>query len=141
MKRILHSVSVKNITFKFSYNWFKIDIFRLMRQKSILDFHFDYWKPSLIFTQPELSLVIIMMGICDVWQQLNLVDDIEPTTQLQQNDWKNKGDIPTISHFWHSSRLSWKYIPQETPLGNWKALSRMEKKFVKGNFNISNFSP
>ena len=26
MKRILHLVSVKNITFKFSYNWFKIDI-------------------------------------------------------------------------------------------------------------------
>ena len=26
MKRILHFVSVKNITFKSSYNWFKIDI-------------------------------------------------------------------------------------------------------------------
>ena len=26
MKRILHLVSVKNITFKSSYNWFKIDI-------------------------------------------------------------------------------------------------------------------
>ena len=28
MKRILHLVSVKNITFKSSYNWFKIDILR-----------------------------------------------------------------------------------------------------------------
>ena len=26
MKRILHKVSVKNITFKSSYDWFKIDI-------------------------------------------------------------------------------------------------------------------
>ena len=26
MKRILHLVSIKNITFKYSYNWFKIDI-------------------------------------------------------------------------------------------------------------------
>ena len=26
MKQILHLVSVKNITFKSSYNWFKIDI-------------------------------------------------------------------------------------------------------------------
>ena len=31
MKRILHFVSVKNITFKSSYNWFKIDIRRLLR--------------------------------------------------------------------------------------------------------------
>ena len=47
---------------------------------------------------------------------------------------RNKGDIPRISHFWHSSRLSWKYIPQETPLGNWKALSRMEKKVCERQF-------
>ena len=31
MKRILHLVSVKNITFKSSYNWFTIDILRLVR--------------------------------------------------------------------------------------------------------------
>ena len=31
MKRILHLVSVKNITFKSFYNWFKIDILRLLR--------------------------------------------------------------------------------------------------------------
>ena len=31
MKRILHFVSVKNITFKSFYNWFKIDIFRQLR--------------------------------------------------------------------------------------------------------------
>ena len=31
MKRILHLVSVKNITFKSSYNWFKIDVLRLLR--------------------------------------------------------------------------------------------------------------
>ena len=31
MKWILHLVPVKNITFKSSYNWFKIDIFRLVR--------------------------------------------------------------------------------------------------------------
>ena len=48
---------------------------------------------------------------------------------------RNKCDvIATISHFWHSSRLSWKYIPQETPLGNWKALSRMEKKVCERQF-------
>ena len=47
---------------------------------------------------------------------------------------RNKGDISTIFHFWHSSRLPWKYIPQETPLGNWKALSRMEKKVCERQF-------
>ena len=31
MKQILHLVSVKNITFKSSYKWFKIDILRLLR--------------------------------------------------------------------------------------------------------------
>ena len=31
MKRILHLVSVKNITFKSSYNWFKIDIHQQLR--------------------------------------------------------------------------------------------------------------
>ena len=31
MKHILHLASVKNITFKSSYNWFKIDILRLVR--------------------------------------------------------------------------------------------------------------
>ena len=31
MKRTLHLVSVKNITVKSSYNWFKIDILRLVR--------------------------------------------------------------------------------------------------------------
>ena len=31
IKRILHLVSVKNITFKSSYNCFKIDILRLVR--------------------------------------------------------------------------------------------------------------
>ena len=31
MKRILHLVLVKNITFKFSYNWFKIDIHQQLR--------------------------------------------------------------------------------------------------------------
>ena len=31
MKRILYLVSVKNITFKSSYNWFKIDILGLLR--------------------------------------------------------------------------------------------------------------
>ena len=31
MKRILHLAYVKNITFKASYNWFKIDILRLDR--------------------------------------------------------------------------------------------------------------
>ena len=30
MKRVLHLVSVKNITFKPSYNWFKIDILILI---------------------------------------------------------------------------------------------------------------
>ena len=31
MKRILHLVSVKNITFQSSYNWFKIDIHQQLR--------------------------------------------------------------------------------------------------------------
>ena len=31
MKRILHLVSVKNNTFESSYNWFKVDILRLVR--------------------------------------------------------------------------------------------------------------
>ena len=31
MKRILHLISVKNITFKSSYNWFKIDIHQQLR--------------------------------------------------------------------------------------------------------------
>ena len=31
MKRILHLVSVKSITFKSSYNWFKIDIHQQLR--------------------------------------------------------------------------------------------------------------
>ena len=31
MKRMLHLVSVKKITFKSSYDWFKIDILRLPR--------------------------------------------------------------------------------------------------------------
>ena len=31
MKRILHLASVKNVTFKTSYNWFKFDILRLDR--------------------------------------------------------------------------------------------------------------
>ena len=31
MKQILHLVSVNNITFKSSYNWFKIDILMLVR--------------------------------------------------------------------------------------------------------------
>ena len=31
VKRILHLVSVKNITFKSSYNWFKIDIHQQLR--------------------------------------------------------------------------------------------------------------
>ena len=31
MKQILHLVSVKNITFKSSYNWFKIDIHQHLR--------------------------------------------------------------------------------------------------------------
>ena len=31
MKRILHLVSVKKITFKSSYNWFKIDIHQQLR--------------------------------------------------------------------------------------------------------------
>ena len=31
MQRILYLVSVKNITFKSSYNWFKIDILRLVQ--------------------------------------------------------------------------------------------------------------
>ena len=31
MKRILHSVSVKNISFKSSYNWLKIDIHQQLR--------------------------------------------------------------------------------------------------------------
>ena len=31
MKRILHLVSVKNITFKSCYNWFKIDFLRLLQ--------------------------------------------------------------------------------------------------------------
>ena len=31
MKQILHLVSVKNITFKSSYNWFKIDIHQQLR--------------------------------------------------------------------------------------------------------------
>ena len=31
MKRILHLISAKNITFKSAYNWFKIDILRLVR--------------------------------------------------------------------------------------------------------------
>merc|ERR1719447_1613043 len=31
MNRILHLVSVKNITFKSSYNWFKIDIHQQLR--------------------------------------------------------------------------------------------------------------
>ena len=31
MKRILHLASVKNITFKSSYNWFKIDIHQQLR--------------------------------------------------------------------------------------------------------------
>ena len=40
-------------------------------------------------------------------------------------------DFWMISHFWCSSRVYRKYIPQETPLGNWKALSRMEKSLWK----------
>ena len=39
MKRILHLVSVKNITFKSSYNWFKIDIFRLVRPLTAIFSH------------------------------------------------------------------------------------------------------
>ena len=31
MKQILHLVSVKNITFTSSYNWFKIDIHQQLR--------------------------------------------------------------------------------------------------------------
>ena len=31
MKRVLHLISVKNITFKSSYNWFKIHILRQLR--------------------------------------------------------------------------------------------------------------
>ena len=33
MKRILHLVSVKDITFKADYDWFKIDILRLPEKK------------------------------------------------------------------------------------------------------------
>ena len=40
MKRILHLVSVKNITFKSSYNWFKIDIHQQLRK---------VWKYFLAF--------------------------------------------------------------------------------------------
>ena len=40
MKRILHLVSVKNITFKSSYNWFKINIHQQLRK---------VWKYFLAF--------------------------------------------------------------------------------------------
>ena len=39
MKRILHLVSVKNIMSKFSYNWFKIDILRLLRPLTAIFSH------------------------------------------------------------------------------------------------------
>ena len=39
IKRILHLVSVKNITFKSSYNWFKIDIRRLLRPLTAIFSH------------------------------------------------------------------------------------------------------
>ena len=39
MKRILHLVSVKNITFKSYYNWFKIDILRLLRPLTAIFSH------------------------------------------------------------------------------------------------------
>ena len=47
---ILHWV--KNITFKSSYTWFKIDISSSpLHEKNILNFHFDYLHPShIIFT-------------------------------------------------------------------------------------------
>ena len=40
MKRILHLVSVKNITFKSSYKWFKIDIHQQLHGKNHLKFPF-----------------------------------------------------------------------------------------------------
>ena len=49
MKRILHLVSVKNITFKSSYNWFKIDIFRLA----------DRWLPySALFRVTSTTIYV-----------------------------------------------------------------------------------
>ena len=39
MKLILHLVSVKNVTFKSSYNWFKIDILRLLRPPTAIFSH------------------------------------------------------------------------------------------------------
>ena len=45
MKRILHSFSVKNINFKSSYNWFKIDILRLL------------WPPTAIFSHIQLFMI------------------------------------------------------------------------------------
>ena len=58
MKQILHLVSVKNITFKSSYNWFKIDIIRLLRPPTAIfrhfNFHFFYYFPKM--QQYECSL-------------------------------------------------------------------------------------
>ena len=40
--------TLKNITFKSSYNWFIIDIHQQLMANAILNFHFDYWHTSLI---------------------------------------------------------------------------------------------
>ena len=39
MEEILHLVSVKNITFKSCYNWFKFDILRLIRPLTVIFSH------------------------------------------------------------------------------------------------------
>ena len=55
MKRILHSVSVKNITFKSSYNLFKIDIHQQLRLRQLLSHiqsHLNYYIHDI---KPKLS--------------------------------------------------------------------------------------
>ena len=56
MKRILHLVPVKNIIFKPFYNWFKIDILRLLRLLTAI--FTEYYSAMFIVTIAKHILAV-----------------------------------------------------------------------------------
>ena len=66
MKWILHLVSVKNITFKSSYNWFKIEFFRLLRPPTAIFSHVhSHQILSFSITYFILSLINVIIESCE----------------------------------------------------------------------------